>query len=141
MHWAVKYVGIPQMVGGRTSAGVDCWGLLKLVYQNEFNIELPDYPGVTAQSVLDIHLTIVEAAKQEWEEILVPVDGCAVAMSQKRIIHHVGIYLNIDQGKILHCWHKHNVIVDTLFALRMKGIKTLKYYRHHGFHHRDSQSV
>jgi cell wall-associated NlpC family hydrolase len=39
-----KYIGIPYEFGGRDFDGIDCFGLVKIFYENEFNIILPDYP-------------------------------------------------------------------------------------------------
>ncbi|NMW23861.1 C40 family peptidase, partial [Rhodanobacter denitrificans] len=41
--WAGPYVGIPYRTHGRDRAGVDCWGLVRLVMAEVFGAELPDY--------------------------------------------------------------------------------------------------
>ena len=41
--WANKYVGLPWAWKGRTSEGVDCYGLLRLVYRDERGIALPEH--------------------------------------------------------------------------------------------------
>ena len=38
-----RYVGLPWRERGRTPAGLDCWGLLRLVYASELGIQLPDH--------------------------------------------------------------------------------------------------
>ena len=38
-----KYIGLTYLDNGRTEAGVDCWGLARLFYKGEFDIELPSY--------------------------------------------------------------------------------------------------
>lgn len=43
MSWANAYVGLPHAEHGRTEAGVDCWGLVVLVYARELQIQLPSY--------------------------------------------------------------------------------------------------
>ena len=43
--WVNKYIGIPFEDHGRTMKACDCWGLIKLIYEREFNIEIPDYRG------------------------------------------------------------------------------------------------
>ena len=44
--WASRYVGIPFVPHGETHDGVDCWGLLSLVYWEVFKRPLPPYPGI-----------------------------------------------------------------------------------------------
>lgn len=130
MHWIAKYVGLPYRSGGRDETGIDCWGLVFLVYPREFGIAVPVLPGVSANSALGIHRTIVETVKQDWLPIEKPIDGCVVTMSQKTAEHHVGLWVDADGGKVVHSWKGQSVIADTLLRLRLKGIRNIKYYKH-----------
>jgi cell wall-associated NlpC family hydrolase len=42
-HWSRDYVGLPWKFAGRSSEGVDCWGLLWLVYREVLGIPIASY--------------------------------------------------------------------------------------------------
>jgi len=69
--WCAQYVGIPFVDKGRTRAGCDCWGLVRLVLAEQFGIALPDY----ADAYIDAHdhasvADAVQAGLREgWTEI------------------------------------------------------------------------
>jgi hypothetical protein len=130
VHWAVPYVGLKWVLGGRSEEGVDCWGLLQLVYRKEKQISLPDYPGITAQDIHSIARLMDAEAKDDWLESE-PFDMAAVAMSQREVVHHVGLCL-MSEGKprILHCWDRMNVVVHTLDQIKLHGIRRVIFYRH-----------
>lgn len=43
--WVKKYIGIPFVSNGRTEKGCDCYGLVRLVLQNEYGVTLPELSG------------------------------------------------------------------------------------------------
>lgn len=43
--WVARYVGIPYATHGRDYHGCDCWGLVALVWREEFGVVLPEYLG------------------------------------------------------------------------------------------------
>ena len=58
--WWNKYVGIPYAPGMSSRDGCDCWGLVRLVYREEFGTLLPGAvldvtPG---EAVSYTHLTL-----------------------------------------------------------------------------------
>lgn len=130
MHWAVQYIGMKHEAGARGPDRVDCWGLLCLVYRNQFKIPLPDFPNISVEGLCLIRQVIKKAIETDWDEVSIPFDGAAVAMSQSNNFHHVGIYTTADGGKIVHCWDAANVIVDTRQSLTGKGFRLIKFYRH-----------
>lgn len=40
-----QYAGVPFLERGRSRAGVDCWGLVWLIYQEQFGVIIPSYEG------------------------------------------------------------------------------------------------
>lgn len=131
LHWVHRYLALPYVPGGRSSAGVDCWGLLRLVYAVEFGIALPTLPGICAENVLALTTTLEEEKLRSWTEVPQPFDGCAVGMSQRTQLHHVGIYAAADGGKVIHCWSGNNCVhAETFRQLWLKGFLVIKFYRH-----------
>lgn len=48
--WVSLYVGLPWREKGRDRDGLDCWGLVRLVYAERFGVSLPDLGGGYAAS-------------------------------------------------------------------------------------------
>lgn len=128
------YVGLKHKPGGRDKNGVDCWGLVYLVYRERFNITLPRLPGVAGHSIIRVAGVIREQMEEDWEEIPKPFDGCVVGMSQNAAIHHVGIAIFATGTKIVHTMEGFQVIAEPRQTLRWKGFKTIKFYRHRLWH-------
>lgn len=125
-HWTTRYIGIPYKPGGRDRDGLDCWGLVRLVYQEEFGILLPSVQG-------DMSRETLRGCKQGWVEIIAPAEFCGIEMTQRTVGHHAGVWTEADGGKIIHCWEGHSVAADTLRTLRFKGFRVIKFVRY-GIH-------
>ena len=63
-HWASNLIGVPFVDGGRSLDGLDCWGLVKLVYKDLFDVELPDfvYADTRDPKIPDL----IDAERQMW---------------------------------------------------------------------------
>lgn len=128
-HWSLKYIGLPYLIGARGPESVDCWGLLRMVYKQEFKITLPLFPGI-GPDLVTVHRVISQSVGEDWVEVPLPFDGAAVGMSQRKAIHHVGLYTTADGGKIIHSWDNQLVVADTTYRIWLKGFKIIRYYRH-----------
>lgn len=105
--WAGRYVGIEFAERGRDRDGVDCWGLLRLVYAERYGIFLPshhdgyadteDAPGVAA--VLEAELM----GSGNWRAVLGDPDAGDALLFRAGAGHlwHVGVA--VSRGRMLHC--------------------------------------
>lgn len=96
--WWAGYIGIPFVDHGRDRAGLDCWGLVRLVYAEHRGIELPawDYASCTDTArtapVVDAHLP-------EFE--IVPPQAWALALFYSAVSgYHIGLLT--DPHHLLH---------------------------------------
>lgn len=50
MSWANDYVGIPFKWLGYDRDGCSCWGLVRMVAKEQFNLDLPKYDEIEARA-------------------------------------------------------------------------------------------
>ena len=98
-----RFVGLPYADRGRDRAGVDCYGLLRLVYLEALGIELPchaeDY--VTAVDRREI-ASLIAGELDPWHRVE-EVDarpGDALLMRNGRLASHVGVVA--PRRRVLH---------------------------------------
>lgn len=96
--WITKYVGTPYVQGGRTIDGFDCWGLVYLVWKNEYGVELDLVDDVSywspedCKKVADKGIELANNALENgWMEV--PVEKAAK-----------GSVLTVNmRGQPMHC--------------------------------------
>lgn len=105
MSWVHKYVGIPFKSLGRTVDGCDCWGLVRLIYQRELRIALPEYGEISATDLKEVSKHITENNDHEpWKVFVEPKEFDVVVMKfygSKRV-GHVGVIVNPNTRQLIH---------------------------------------
>lgn len=98
-----RYVGIPYLDRGRSIAGCDCWGLVRLVTAELRGVTLPSYVEryVTAADRRAIE-SLIRGELAPWAIIAAgqeqPFD--AVLMREGRVPRHIGLV--VEPGRLLH---------------------------------------
>ena len=100
MAWINQYIGIPYEPGGRSKDGVDCYGLVKLVYCDQYGELLPDWATQDMSlKVMGKEISgVVDGGDFEYRDA--PMDGDFVICYRTRSAHHIGLYY---AGSVLHC--------------------------------------
>jgi sulfur carrier protein ThiS len=114
-----KYIGLPYLDNGRTKTGVDCWGLARLVYQGEFDIDLPSY---TQEYIGGTDPHIVEAVnlyKDNWQELATPNIGDLCLFNIFGEPMHVGVF--IGENKFLHSRRGSDSVIESLNNTKWKN--------------------
>lgn len=97
------YLGLPQADHGRGRDGVDCWGLVHLVFAQELGIALPSYAGGYADTgELAEIAALVEAGRSAgpWRPVDRPRAYDVHLFRIGRWRAHVG--LAVDARRMLH---------------------------------------
>lgn len=116
--WTSEYVGLPYLTGGRDRNGVDCWGLMCMVWREQLGRPLPPYEGLDwydGQRPRDIGSTAIDYASQ-----FVPVAlgeerlGDGVLIRMRGHPFHLGLVLrpgwmlhtHDGAGAVIECYHE-----------------------------------
>jgi len=100
-----KYIGIPFKDGGRDFSGLDCWGLVRLVWHEERGILMPDmgdeyssafergdvcglFGKYTAQ---DWNVDVTDEERRELDVLVFTIGGLEI---------HAGLW--VGDGEMLH---------------------------------------
>lgn len=129
--WAAQYVGLPYKPLGRDRDGVDCWGLLALVWREQLGRELPDYSALRWDKGADAK--VVGAGAREYASQFVPVHpgqerlGDGVLLRLRGHPLHVGVVLT--PGWMLHTHESANSCVES-YTLSLWKNRVIGIYRY-----------
>lgn len=123
---AGHYIGTPWVLGAEGPEAYDCWGLLRHVEREYFNVDMPQ---ITSFEMVDAASMFQEKVESgAWVQNAFPQHGDG-ALLREGNEPHVGIYLDIDGGGILQSIRGVGVVFTPLRNLRTMGYSRVKYYR------------
>ena len=126
-HWAANYIG-EEWVAGEN----DCWAFFRKIQQTHFGREVPPINVDTDSLRACVQTFVGHHERGHWHEVRQPVEGDAVLMSQGRLPTHVGMWVEIDGGGVLHSVKGAGVIFTSQAGLASTGYNILGFYRHAG---------
>lgn len=121
------YIGIPWEAGAQGPDAFDCMAFFRHIQARQFGIQVPaiiapDYDD--GASLVDLFGTHPE--RKRWLHIPAPVHGCAVII---RGPLHIGTWLNVDAGGVLHCVRGAGVVFTSDAAWPVSGFGRREFYR------------
>ena len=131
-HWAADYIGKPWKVGCAGPETFDCWGLVVDVYRCLYGKRLSLIPVPENNLKALIQTFNSHPERQHWEATLDPSEGDVALLRQSRYPIHVGLWVDVDGGGILHCIQGAGVVFQGLNALECMGWKVEAYYTYKG---------
>lgn len=104
MTWATALIGIPFVEHGRSMAGCDCWGLVRLALAIGFGVTVPDYTEeyATTTDREEIHALVTQESLG-WLQVPAAASqpGDVVLFRMQGRVCHAGIVL--EAPYFLHC--------------------------------------
>lgn len=129
-YWAGHYIGLPFKERGRTSDGLDCWGLVRMVLNEQFDIQVPSYAYEyrSTQSARDI-APLIHRARQSWQPVKRDDMQCGDVMilRMQNVPMHAAMVL--DRQYILHIERGINSVIERSDSRRWKD-RLIGIYRH-----------
>jgi len=121
------YIGIPFISGGRKKdEGLDCYGLLMVVYKELFGVELEDKQGYCLRDRHSIN-SLIENHKTEWLPVEEYVPGDVVYFRIMGVPMHLGIV--VDKHRFIHCIERVGVCQERLDSMVWQR-RLVGFYRH-----------
>src|SRR5262249_24720458 len=132
--WVALYVGLPFRSLGRDRAGVDCWGLVHLIYREVLRLEVPSYSEdyVTAYDCNEIgELVGRETYCSKWKPIPFGEEcvGDVILIRLNGHPSHTGIV--IGGRRFLHAREGSNSCIERYDDVRWVR-RVLGFYRYAG---------
>jgi cell wall-associated NlpC family hydrolase len=126
---AINYLPIPFVPHGRSKEGVDCWGLVCLIYADHFGIQLPSYSEVDWKDGEAVARSVKEQQQAEWAEVDAKDrrEFDVILLRIKGLPWHVGVVLN--QRQFIHIDPSRGVCVESFNSIHWKN-RILGYFRH-----------
>lgn len=124
-----RYIGIPWEAGAQGPDAYDCMSFFRLIQREAFGIDVPAIiaPDYDDPSVL-ADLFGSHEERTRWDCINTPPlhgDACMIRRPM-----HIGTWLNIDGGGVLHCVRGIGVIFTKDADWRMSGFGRREFFRH-----------
>jgi cell wall-associated NlpC family hydrolase len=121
MYWTDNYIDLPFKMDGRDHDGVDCWGLVRLVYLHK-GVNLPTYSGVFTSTSISALKNVSRAMALEsarWRKVETPQDGDVVLLNGSGRPFHCGIVCG--RTDMLHIEEGINSCVESFTGLKWKN--------------------
>ena len=132
IHWAADLIGRPWVAGGRGPDAFDCWGLVRRVQAERFGRSLPEIPVDAGDLRAILGAFRDHPERRRWALTETPAEGDCALMRQSRHPVHVGVWLAVDGGGVLHCVRGAGVVFQRPKGLLQAGWRIEGFYRFEG---------
>ena len=102
--WTARYVGIPYLESGRDRNGLDCWGLVVLIWREQYGFDLPAYDGPHWAKGADRAAIAAAIEAEQARYVEVPAgqerEGDGILLRMMGLPLHIGLV--VTPGWMIH---------------------------------------
>ena len=126
--WCANYIGLPFKSLGRDRSGLDCWGMVYLVYREVFGREVPPYAEYAdAYDTEEVGALIRGEIVTRWREVSPEKLGDVILLRVRGEPCHVGVV--VAHGKFLHSFEGTQSCVERYDGLKWRR-RIMGFYRY-----------
>lgn len=122
-------MGKPHVPGAEGPDAYDCWGVAKTVQRELFHRELPSIKAPPTDIRMLVAFVREHMARDQWKVAEIDrQNGQLVELAHGKHPFHIGVYLDIDGGGILHSLAGIGVAFDRPIVLTASGWRKFIYH-------------
>jgi sulfur carrier protein ThiS len=125
--WSNKYIGIPYQEKGRDENGIDCWGLVRLIYKQEYDIDLPSFVNDYAENDTLRIQDLIAQYKEGWAQLEQPEEGCVVLFRILGTESHIGVAISATH--FVHARENYSSAVESFDSTSWKN-RIIGYFKY-----------
>lgn len=123
-----KYLMLTYANKGRDIAGVDCWGLIRLIFKEERNITLARCDGyLDSEDKEQTEKVILSESLAHWEQVNKPAKYDAVVFDLAGKPSHIGMM--ISDSEFIHALKGRGVTIERISNVLWRR-RVQAYYRY-----------
>ena len=127
-NWVSDYMGLTFKERGRDRDGLDCWGLVRLVLSEQFNVDAPSYAADYYSVNNEQHIFhLIRTHLGFWHPVYPSQAGDCILLRINKQPSHIGIV--VANNWMLHILSNSTVSLERLDSLRWKR-RIVGFYRH-----------
>jgi hypothetical protein len=111
-------LGRPYRCGANGPEAFDCYGLTRWLQKQLFQRDMPVFSLPPDAGRFAIAAAIVaHPERHSWIEAARPIDGALAIMSRQECGFHIGTFVDVDGGVVVHALERPGVCADAPFLL------------------------
>lgn len=127
-----RVAGLPWREGANGPDAFDCWGLARATQAELFDRDIPVMSRDPADVLAVLKRVVQSDPEIGWVEVKNPAHGDLVTLRHVKEPQHIGTWLAIDRGRLLHAVANAGVCFDAKPMLTMTGWGRFRFYRYVG---------